>query len=272
MMKTLMTMAKPGLKIRRNIRLSGIVFCILAAAGLTTCGMEDYIYLYPVQAGNISVRLAEQATVRLPAPISGEASYFTHFTIYYRIYISELPASSEINTPELMRTFNTSLYSDYTGIYPSTSNNSSSTTVNTAISSLFSGRKYYELALAGNDIESILDSGSQGAELVINFPGQINVRPTFTIGNNTYTLYRSTGSGAFTPQPDRYFINSSELNRSENATPALNADVADQSGISGKRYAYVSMYIVKLGRDINTLSTIYSAPTFIGVFKLPDDS
>jgi hypothetical protein len=264
--------AGPGvLKPLARIRLAA--FCILAAGALCTCGMDDYIYLYPVQEGNITIRLTEEATVRLPPPISSEVAYFTHFTIYYRIYISESPASSEINTPELMRTFNESLANDYSAIYPSTSNNASSTTVNTAIGSLFSGRRYYELALSGGtSIESILDSSAQGEELVITFPGQINVRPTFTIGGNTYTLYRSTGSGAFTPRPDRYFINSSELNRTENANATLNADVADQSRISGKRYAYVSMYIVKMGRDVNTLSTIYSAPTFVGIFKLPDDS
>jgi hypothetical protein len=256
------------------VRMGLVVLCILATGVLCTCGMEDYIYLYPVQEGNISIRLTEEATVRLPSPISSEVSIFTNFSIYYRMYVSESPASSEINTPELMRTFNTSLYTDYTAIYPSTSNNSSSTTVNTAIGSLFSGRKYYELALDGGvNIESVLDSGAQGENLVITFPGQINVRPTLTIGGTTYTLYRSTGNGAFTPQPDRYFINSSELNRPENAqNVTLNADVADQKEISGKRYVYVSMYIVKMGRDVNTLSTIYSAPTFIGIFKLPDDS
>jgi hypothetical protein len=246
-----------------------VLFCILAAGVFSTCGMEDYIYLYPVQEGNIDVRLVEGATVRLPSSVSSEALYFTQFAIFYRIYISGIPESSAITSPELMRTISSALYNDYTGIYPSTSNNAASTSVNTSISSLFSSRRYYELALEGPGIESVLDDGSQGQVLTINFSSQ--QIPTLTLGGGSpYNLWRSTGNGSFSPRPDRYFVNDSELNASANANTTVNADVADQSGISGPRYTYVSMYIVKVGRDSGTLSNIYSAPTFIGIFRLPD--
>jgi hypothetical protein len=233
--------------------------------------MEDYIYLYPVQEGNISVRFIEGATLQLPSSNPSEAAFFTHFSIFYRIYVSGVNLSSEITSPEQMRTINTVLYNDYNGIYPSTSNNSTSTSVNTSIGSLFSNRKYYELELEGANINSVLDSGSQGNELKINFTQTPGVKPTLTIGGGApYTLWRSTGDGTFNPQPNRYFINASELNAASNATTTVNADVADQSGISGPRYTYVSMYIVKVGRDSGTFSNIYSAPTFIGILKLPE--
>jgi hypothetical protein len=250
---------------------------LLAVCGLAlwcaACGMEDYIYLYPVPDGNINVRLTEYASIRLPAIDPGESQYFTHFNIYYRIYVSDIRISSVINTADQMRTINTTLYSDYNSIYPSTSSNSSSTTVNTSVGSLFSGRRYYELELEGENIETVLSSSAQGT-LVIEFPNTINTRPFLTIGGNNYTLWRSTGNNTFTPQPENelYFVNTTELNRTENATTTLNGDVVDKANISGKRYAFVSLYIAKIGRDINTLATIYSAPTFIGIFKLPDDS
>jgi hypothetical protein len=243
--------------------------CIAAAGVLCTCGMEDYIYLYPVQESNITIRLTDQAAVRIPSPISSESLYFTHFSIFYRIYISGVLIPSAVTSPEQMRTISTVLYNDYSGIYPSTSNNSSSnTTVNTSVGSLFSSRSYYELELEGASIESVLGGGSQGNELVIDFPPLPGDIPSFTVGGGgPYNLLRSTGNGSFNPQPDRYFINTSELNASINAgsNSTVNADVADQSGISGPRYTYVSMYIVKAGRDPNTLGSIYSAPTFIGI-------
>jgi hypothetical protein len=245
-----------------------ISLCILAAGVFCACGVEDYIYLYPVQESNINIRLTEEATVRLPSPVSSEALYFTQFAIFYRIYISGVPVSAAITSPEQMRTISTAMYNDYSGIYPSTSNNASSTSVNTSVGSLFSSRRYYELELEGANFASVLDNGSQGQVLTISFPSLMI--PSFTLGGGGYNLWRSTGNGAFNPQPNRYFINASELNASVNAIATVNADVADQSGISGPRYTYVSMYIVKVGRNPSTLSSIYSAPTFIGIFRLPD--
>jgi hypothetical protein len=256
----------------RGFPRTGVLALALALAPLS-CGIEDYIYLYPVQGGNINVRLTENAAIRLPSADSSESLYFTNFAIYYRIYVSDELISSEINTTEQMRTINQTLYSDYNSIYPSTSSNSSSSTsVNTSVGSLFSSRRYYELELENVNIESVLDSGALGQNLDISFPNLINIKPALSIGGSEYPLWRSTGNNTFNPQPDRFFVNTSELNRTENANTTFNGDVVDKPGISGKRYAYVSMYITKIGRDTNTLATIYSSPTFIGILKLPDDS
>jgi hypothetical protein len=249
-----------------------LLLCCLTPGFLCTCGIDDYIYLYPVQEGNINVRLTEEATIILPSASLDEVQYFTNFTIFYRIYISDLPVNSTI-TANMMQTINTTLYNDYNAIYPSTSNNSSSTSVNTNVGSLFSNRRYYELALDGSTIESFLDDSAQGQTLTIAFPAQINVSPSINItGGGTYSLQRSNGNNTFNPQPNLNFINTDELNRTDNAIPTVNADVVDKPGISGPRIAYVSMYIVKMGRDSNTLATIYSAPTFIGILKLPDET
>jgi hypothetical protein len=247
------------------------VFCLLEAAlaFFISCGIDDYVHLSPVAESEITIRNNTQAAIKLPFHAE-EAAYFTSFVIFYRIYISGSLQAGEI-TPELMRTINASMYNDYNGIFPSTSNNSSNTTtVNTAVGSLFSGRRYYELALAGIDVDSVLGGGSQGETLVIEFPN--NTRPFLVVGGGRpYELWRSNGEGAFDPQPDRYFVNHPNLTSSANLSTTINADAAGPSPSAGQAYAYASMYIAKTGRDIQTLGAIYSAPTFIGVFKLPEN-
>jgi hypothetical protein len=90
------------------------------------------------------------------------------------------------------------------------------------------------------------------------------------VNGTSYPLYRSNGDGAFEPAPrERYFRNTSELNRVENLTPKINADVVNKPDISGPRYAYVSMYIVVTGTDSN-YTAIYSQPTHISIFRLPE--
>ncbi|MDR2103837.1 MAG: hypothetical protein LBP42_07030, partial [Treponema sp.] len=156
-------------------------------------------------------------------------------------------------------------------IYPYTTTNTQNTQVNTSISAFFRNRNYYTLALENADIENdILASSSLGRTLEIDFtPIQTGKRyPFLSIDSQIYNLFRSNNNGAFNPLPDRYFINTSQLNASQNATSTINADVADKN-ISGPRYAYVSMYIVVSGIDSN-FSPISSIPTFIGIFLLPD--
>jgi hypothetical protein len=249
----------------------GLFVVFLLGAGpffFGACGIDDYVYLSPVQESEINIRSNTQATIRLPPPNSSEVTYFTHFAIFYRIYISGSPQAGQI-TPELMQTVNTTLYSDYNGIFPNTSNNSSNTTtVNTAVGSLFSSRRYYELDIAGADIGSVLGDGSQGETLIIEFPN--TERPFLTVGGGQrYELWRSDGGGAFNPRPNRYFVSHADLTSSANLTTSINADVIGPSPGAGPQYAYVSMYIVNMGRDTQTLGIIYSAPTFIGVFSLP---
>jgi hypothetical protein len=69
---------------------------------------------------------------------------------------------------------------------------------------------------------------------------------------------------------NRYFVNSDDINNGAyiNTATYTNLDVQNNS-VSGPRYTYASMYIVAYGMDLS-YSNIYSAPTFIGVFRLPD--
>jgi hypothetical protein len=215
-----------------------------------------------------------KATISLPSGIE----YFTHFTIYYRIYLSESLQAGSINNVDLMRTVNSTLASDYSAFLPYTSNENSNASASTG--TLFSGRSYRSIAVAGYTIESdVLADDALGRSISLDFTQTADQGPpTLNILQGSdqvlaYILLRSNGGGLFTPVPvDRYFLNTTELNSSTNASTTINADVVDVfSSTGGLRYAYVALYIVVTGIDGN-FSPIYSAPTFIGVLRLPDVS
>jgi hypothetical protein len=262
------------IRFRRRIGTFFLVLflCFLWAGFSVSCGIEDYFYLYPVPLGNIQIQLNSWASVTLPSIDLQEFYYFTNFSIYYRIYISDIleTAAIQLSTSSLSR-INAALSSDYFAISPYTTTNTQNAPVNVSINSIFGSRNYYLLTLANADIEnSVLATSSPGRTLELEFdPIQTGRQyPYLAINGQYYDLFRSDGNGIFNPLPDRYFVNSSQLNSSQNATSAINADVANKN-VSGPRYTYVSMYIVASGID-NNFSPINSIPTHIGIFRLPD--
>jgi hypothetical protein len=225
-----------------------------------SCGIEDYYYLYPVPSSNIRMQSNISATIELPN--YGMAyTYFSHFAIYYRIYISDISSAAEIQPPQ-MQSINSALQYDYNGIEPYT-HEDLITSIN--IDNLLRQRNYYLLGLNNADIDGILN---RGGTITLDFSSSLPA-PVLRRASDEYPLYRSNGEGVFTPLPsNRLFQNTGDLNRSENVSGTVNADVADKTNILGTRYTYASMYIVSIGRD-NNFSPIYSIPTFIGIFQLP---
>jgi hypothetical protein len=252
----------------------------LVLAGFLSCGLEEYYYLDPVLQDNIVMVFNNKATIQLPGSGANGYNYFTHFTIFYRIYISGIDTVAKIETTDDRNNINGNLSADWNAIYPST--DTTSTTANTSIDRLFNNRKYYQLVFSETSDASVLTNAALGKKIEIDFPITSGVRPTLTIKGATaaddvvYTLYRSNsntgGGGEFLPQPDRNFLNSPELYDSANARDAnKNPDVADNSLAPPPpqiRFTYVSLYIAAEGKDY--LTSFFSLPTFIGVFKLPN--
>jgi hypothetical protein len=232
-----------------------------------SCGIEDYYYLNPVPVGNITLSTNSRANIILPAV---SVSYFTNFAIYYRIYISERNESGEIQTSQAsLNNINSTLYTDHSFFNNYTT---STTMVGASIGSLFRNRSYYPLGIQSLSLDSLLGTSSPGKTVVLDFQG---TRATITLAGSAsppFLLYRSNNEGAFSPlPPDRYFYKAPELLSSVNATPTINADVADLPNSTGaQRYAYAALYIVVVGIDLITYSQIYSIPTFIGIMRLPD--
>ena len=236
----------------------------------TACGIEEFYYLPQVPQENISVELNSNALIIIPA-ISSEFYYASGYLIFYRIYLSDvlLETINENNfakiNPSLLSDFN--FLSSYTDVTSNTILTTSAT---------FTGRNYYELDYK---IEIDFEMNKNGGNLSLNFPPEENAFPTATftpsdkIQSAAENLKRSVDvirdSQTNISEPNRYFRNTVELCNNSNAVSAYNADTAPLQN-KNPEYAYTAMYIITTGQNPETFTRIYSKPTFIGVFKLPD--
>jgi hypothetical protein len=265
------------------------LFCLLS------CGLEEFSYIDYVPGG--TYENVYRATVRLPSSSAdGYGNFFTHFIIYYRIYIAGITPfpdivntsqmRNDINKYNILDTSNSALNSDWNNMYSLT--DITSTSVPTAnLENTFDSRRYYKLELqtitgGSANIDSVLSSGSLGRTLTINFPSQPGSasKPTLRLDNGTeYVLLRATSgqSITFKPKPDnRYFQNHEDLFESANAYSSsnpnqeINADTMSRTATTENpsRYTYVSLYIAAAGAS--NLIAVYSQPTFLGIFRLPD--
>ena len=245
-----------------------LIPCILILLG--NCGLEDYPYIYPVPQSSITQEMNNRAVVYIPTTNAGNAA-FSNFVIFYRIYVSDIPQAS--TTRDTYYAINPALSTDYSSIYPYID---SDTLVNTNLDNLFSNRGYKYLQLDGYDIDSVLSGtpgGILGRTIIFDFPASsASELPTMTIGSSVYTLLRSNGNGIFNPQPaDRHFYNTEELWKSDSINAYTNADVVNKSSMSdGARYTYAAMFIAAMGLDDASYTFIYSTPSLIHVFQLPD--
>jgi hypothetical protein len=266
-------------KKQRNL-IKLLALSVMAAAlgsSLGSCGIETYKYLDPVYPEGISMLLNTTAYLSLPG---GQPGYFRYFTIYYRIYISDLPVSGVVDTGILAQ-INPALYADYNYFYSYT--NTTSTVVPTTMGTIFSGRKYFPLELENNPpIESVLGSG--GGPITLDFAANAQFKPALIMGDirneqpgSPYTrrqLSRNTKNDNNPYANNYFFINSDDVNNGDHITSdssRINQDVQNSAqSISGPKYTYVSMYILSYGLDDSNFTNIYSIPTFIGIFRLPD--
>jgi len=251
---------------KNNLILIGLCFFCLFS-----CGLEDYLYIEYVP--DIS-QFDTYASFRLPS--SGDEGYnnfFANFAIYYRIYISSSSLLAG-NQPSgtVMDQINSSLRSDFAGL--SWLADKTSTSANPSyLETTFKNRKYFKLTLEEAIIDNVLGDNSLGKTLEISFPTNPGVRPTLLLGGIPYTLRRASDSDLpfLQSNPDnRFFLNNEDLYKDENITNDRNADVAapNRGTPDTPRHAHISMYIFAIGKDY--ISTIYSQPTHIGIFKLPD--
>jgi hypothetical protein len=258
----------------KGFRLFRLCLSVLVINILASCGIEDFIYLDQVDPG-IPVTLNTQAFVRLPQYSADQQVYFRYFIIYYRIYISGLLVSGTVSTNQ-MEQINSALSSDYYAFLPYT--NTDNTVVPTTMGNTFLNRKYYPLALENNAITSYLGSGSLGNIITLDFARPSPLRPAFFLGDTRedrsltpINLWRYAESGIMVPYANnRFFTNHPNINTTEfiNQNTFTNLDIAGNN-VSGPKYTYASMYILAYGMD-NNFSPVYSIPTHIGIFLLPD--
>ena len=225
-----------------------------------SCGIEEYYFLPQVPENNITSTLTDSATIMLPSIT--QYYYATNYSIFYRIYISDLSEAS-IQTSNLSR-INSDLSRDYGLLSRYTDPTGTSVTT----SNTFETLRYYEIELDGEDVENIFTKN--GGTLMIRFRYIPGSYPTVSLNNGIEINLRRSGQlTSPRPQGDLSFRNTSELNDEANATAEINADVAGRTGITD-RYAYVSMYIVARGYNSEIFSQIFGKPTHINIFRLPE--
>jgi len=264
-----------------------LVVILFSLCGLLSCGLEvidyiDYIWDVDVDYSDVAV------TIRLPSSGAEGYDYFTHFAIFYRIYISGNIVPGRISERADMTLINATLNSDYGAILPWT--DKTSTTGNTSnLENNFLNRRYYQLMLANANITSVLGSGSVGSNessrvrMEIFFSQNTTEYPVLRLSNRTdeFPLQRANSAPGtnFRPVPVyggtqeyRFFLNHEDLYNNTNATNEINADVAQWTSTSAPaRYTYVAMYIAAVRRSSDMPPrSIYSQPTFLGVFRLTD--
>ena len=220
--------------------------------------------------------MSDNTSARIWLPSSsndGYSSYFVRFEIYYRIYISGEQLSGEINTSTLRSQINSSLNNDFESLKGLTDKTNTSN-IPTNLDTTFSNRRFFKLTLEESNIDNVLGGSSLGQTMDIRFSPINGEIPVLLLNGSTYTLRRANSGLTvnFNPRPeDRYFLNHQDLNNTANVTNDINADVAaNTQPIQDfeQRYTYVSMYIFAVGKDY--LSTIYSLPTHIGIFRLAE--
>jgi hypothetical protein len=242
------------------------LLCVFLCAGLFlfSCGIEEYYFLPQISQGSIQRISNTEATINIPS--IEQYYYASNYSIFYRIYISSEDISSEIQTSsEVLNSISPDLSRDFTAIFPSSdpTNTSSITSVN----SLFKNRNYFELDLDGVDIKTVLTTA--GGTLRIRFPAAPWGIPTASFDSGgDISIRRSRELISPEPRNNSFFQNTAELSDYAKATANINADVAARSGVTS--FAYVSMYIVAAGLDPALFTPIYSKPTHISIFKLPN--
>jgi len=250
---------------------NNVIVLIISLSCLLSCGLEEVLYLDFVPDGTITD--VTSARVWLPPDTAeGYSNYFSHFAIFYRIYISGEALSGEINTSTLRSQINSSLNSDFSNLYDLT--NKTSTSANpSALETTFNNRRFFKLTLEEDSIDNVLGKGSLGKTLDIRFSMTNGERPVLMMDGVTYTLRRAVSGPSleFRPVPEnRYFLNHPDLNNTANVTNEINADAAVPNSNTPltPRYTYVSMYIFAVGKQY--ITTIYSQPTHIGIFRLAE--
>jgi len=240
-----------------------IALCV--AAFFLSCGLDEFYYLPQVPESIIQREMNTEATITIPRIDTNQFYYAKNYSIYYRIYIS----GTDTDLSDNISIINSSLVSDYNAIFPTTDPTNTSA-ASTSIGSLFSSRNYFKLEFEGADIDKVLTT--DGGNLRISFPTRTGDIPVAFFNNGPADGYRlSRSSDLISPRTnDMFFRNTSDLNDNTFANSNENADVA--AGASGVtlRFTYVSMYIVAVGIDTIGFTPLYSRPTHVSIFKLPN--
>jgi hypothetical protein len=215
---------------------------------ISSCGLENYIYLAPVTAIT-----AQNNSISVTLPNGDQPSlYFKGYKIYYKIYTSSKTYTSVISSANFSE-INSTMNSDYSKIAPYLSTDSvASINMDVFFSSSSYGLNFYPLYYNENnsnlEISKLLD-GSESTFILKKDKNEFKIELSTPY---SFSLRRSIANyPAFT-------YNSSDMSND-----------ADVAYISNNTTAYALFFIFAYGVD-EYGSSIFSRPTMLGVLQLPN--
>ena len=258
--------------------LFGTIIILTILALYIGCGIDEFDFIEPIPESNVRTSPL-LTTVDIPS----NTTSFIHYIILYRIYISDV--IGEHPTPSDFQNFNPALSSHYNSIniYNPSSDRPFSASL---LESQFRNRGYRYLRLFNITTGRIIDTENVLTESVLDSYSRLefdfrysNRPPKIRILNrntgvvlNEYALYRSDETLSLRPADNLFFVNFEELYSDDNAVPLINGDTERNNrpnkGID--EFTYAAMYIVAVGLDKINYNLIYSNPTFIHAFPLPE--
>jgi hypothetical protein len=248
-----------------RLRIGVFLFLLSVTLFSSSCGIDNYLYLYPVTQVNTS----GTTYISWYLPSTQVSGYFKYYRIYYRLYKSHFLATSSI-APGDFNNINTTLYSDYTKIAPYFN---LTTNAPVYVQSIFEDQLHYlELSLEGTSLSNVLNDSLLGSSLKIAFDFSLmspNTVPVLVLYGLTYTNYYTLLRSVVSPTPltDKgHFFYSDLLYNS-----TTDADIVADTTTGTNTYIYACFYIVAVGKDDNG-STVLSTPTLLGVVPLPPNS
>lgn len=242
-------------------------FALFLCFLLTTCGLMEFYFL--PQVPQIDINDASLTGVELKLQ-NLTSVYADGYNVFYKIYISGYNHTGQTIPPQQYNLISTTLVQDYNAYV-----NLSDPSTTSALSNIntFTNRGFFELEY---DFASGVDHYLiDGITTVISFHPTQYDNPVIIINNDPpVNLLRSSRwlPSSYQPPGVPLFLNTPELNAAENASSNINSDVSIASSLSAEetdRHAYVSMYVIAVGINPETIEFIYSKPTHVGIFKLP---
>jgi len=253
--------------------------CLFLALALASCGIEDIPFLSPVPPVPQTTGTGAIGVALPPAGAAGFAQYFASFVIFYRIYLS---TEGVLDTWDERAAISPALAGDYAHFLSWA--DPTGTTQNTAeVGRVFTNRGFFRLQLEDADITEVLGRASMGATMEVSFhpaPGQ---SPQLVLGDRSYYLRRAGEEARVhfhnhdpmpvTGTPPRFlpFFNDPQMRDGENLE--RNADVAGRPGAPEDQvqHSYALMYIAASGLNLDMpRMEVFSQPTFLGIFRLPN--
>lgn len=271
---------------KKNVPFPGV--CLFLVWTLFSCGLEDLPFIghVPEPLSTLSGTMPLEGFL---LPSFGAEYPFESFVIFYRIYLSTHAEGAEAVIDHVQRSnINPTLNTNFNAFATLAYHGGTAMPDTAGLDNRFQSAGFMRLALENADIDHVLGTGALGGRLRIDFshvPGQ---PPQLVLDGVSHYLRRAEHSvhlGWFNPVPAIEgalpFLNHPELRRAEfthgnEGNNAVNLDVVNRTGAGIDPYlvihSYVLMYIAATGRSHHTVppTRVFSQPTFLGIFRLPD--